>query len=110
MNKLTKEQGEMMRLAFDEAHKKNNHDLFHIIDCRSIINRCVGHPFPYIEFENKDGVTLELNGSVHKKDHILIAMSFKGVKGAVACMDVSHETFKELTKSFEDVVGWIDGQ
>ncbi len=87
-----------------EADKIINYVMGHV---EKSIKQCTEKKFPYFNF-GKDTGSIEINGSIHKKNHISLGMSFKGVKECVACLDLNHDEFKQFTQDCIAITQWLE--
>ncbi len=113
MKKLTKEQAEWL-IETARLHADSNtqrwEQVFSMDRLQAIIDKCTEKQFPYFRMESGDQGSVELNGSIHKGSHVMLGMSFKGVNGAVACLDLNHDEFERFTTACQEVVEWMNEQ
>ena len=110
MQKLTREQAEWLiqNILKSRAEQLFGRNAYHEEVVLKVINQCTAKEFPYFNFAKVDIGSIELNGSIHRPEHITIGMQYNNVTGIIACMDLSHDEFKEFTAACQRICEWID--
>ncbi len=115
MQKLTKEQANEIinRLSEYCFMAPINNDVEMSVIRKNILlvlRECTEKKFPYFKIENKDCGSIEVNGSIHTLDCVSVGMNFKGVKGCVACIDLTRDEFNRFANACADIMEFLDAE
>lgn len=110
MSKLTKKQAEWLIQQFNMAHDvfmtQPADGMFHILDCRNIINKCTEKPFP--AFSVSYGHRCALTVSRPEAYSDIINLHFDD--GETDALEMNIEEFKQLAQGCQNVVDYLDSQ
>ena len=108
IKKLTVEQADYLIEQFNIVHNnlmlKPAGGMFHIMDCRALIENCTEKPFPEFELNIEHDESLHFDHREYNNEEYIYLHTESCENG------MSIETFKEFVSGCNKIVEWLDGQ
>lgn len=108
MQKLSKEQADWVLQKFNVTHnylmKKPSEGMFHILDCREIINQCTEKEFPEFEMQIRHEETIKLYADIDEDRTILVGSWESNVS------EFSPSQFKQFALGVNEILKWLEEQ